>query len=72
MVSKAEPETGVRMTTDPHDTEITVLAAANGLTIPSEFHTGVRTNLELLRSYGALIEELELPDRLEPAFRYEP
>lgn len=58
--------------TDPHDTEITVLASANGLTIPNEFHAGVRSNLELLRSYGALIEGLELPDRLEPAFQYEP
>lgn len=58
--------------TDPHDTEITVLASANGLTISSEFYAGVRSNLELLRSYGALIEGLELPDRLEPAFQYEP
>ncbi|WP_228121367.1 DUF4089 domain-containing protein [Gluconobacter cerevisiae] len=60
------------MMTDPHDTEITVLAKANGLVIPVEFHAGVRSNLDLLRSYGALIEGLELPDRLEPAFRYEP
>ncbi|MFT8978358.1 DUF4089 domain-containing protein [Gluconobacter oxydans] len=58
--------------TDPHDTEITVLARANGLTIPADFHAGVRSNLDLLRSYGALIEGLDLPDRLEPAFRYEP
>lgn len=60
------------MMTDPHDTEITVLAGANGLTIPAEFHAGVRANLDLLRSYGALIEGLDLPERLEPAFRYEP
>ncbi|MBS1097882.1 DUF4089 domain-containing protein [Gluconobacter sphaericus] len=58
--------------TDPYDTEITVLARASGLTIPVEFHAGVRANLDLLRSYGALIEGVDLSDRLEPAFRYEP
>ena len=54
------------------DTEIKVLAAASGLAIPSEFHEGVRINLDLLRSYATLIEGMDLSDRLEPAFEYEP
>jgi len=54
------------------DTEIKVLAAANGLAISTEFHEGVRTNLDLLRSYATLIEGIDLSDRLEPAFEYEP
>ncbi|GAN89526.1 AtzG-like protein [Gluconobacter thailandicus] len=54
------------------DTEIKILAAANRLVIPAEFHEGVRMNLDLLRSYATLIEGMELSDRLEPAFEYEP
>ncbi|MFT9450078.1 DUF4089 domain-containing protein [Gluconobacter japonicus] len=54
------------------DTEIKVLATANGLAIPTEFHEGVRMNLDLLRSYATLIEGMDLSDRLEPAFEYEP
>lgn len=54
------------------DTEIKVLAAANRLEIPTEFHEGVRTNLDLLRSYATLIEGMDLSDRLKPAFEYEP
>lgn len=54
------------------DKEIEVLATANSLVIPAEFHKGVRMNLDLLRSYATLIEGMELSDRLEPAFEYEP
>ncbi|MBS1062728.1 DUF4089 domain-containing protein [Gluconobacter wancherniae] len=55
------------------DMEIRILAAASGLTeLPAEFYPGIRFNLDLLRSYGALVEGLELSDRLEPAFEYEP
>ncbi|WP_040509698.1 AtzG-like protein [Gluconobacter morbifer] len=58
--------------TPMEDPEITALAAANRLTIDPRFHEGVRQNLTLLRSYAELIEGLDLPERLEPAFEYVP
>lgn len=54
------------------DAEIRVLAAANNLEIAPEQMSGVRDNLALLRHYAALIEALDLPERMEPAFEYEP
>ncbi|WP_070404647.1 DUF4089 domain-containing protein [Kozakia baliensis] len=52
--------------------EIEILAQANQLTIDPAYLPEVRANLDLLRRYAALIEGLELPDRLEPAYEYHP
>lgn len=60
------------MSDNSTDAELVVLAAANGLVIAPEHLPGVRSNFDLLNAYAALVEGMELPERLEPAFRYDP
>ncbi|MXV43704.1 DUF4089 domain-containing protein [Saccharibacter sp. 17.LH.SD] len=58
--------------TTPTKNEVTLLAHANNLSLDPEFYDGVCSNLQLLRHYAQLVEDMPLPDRIEPACEYTP
>ncbi|GAJ28825.1 AtzG-like protein [Acidomonas methanolica] len=54
------------------DAEIALLARHCGVTVDGACLPGMRENLALLERYAALVEGLELDDREEAAFTYDP
>lgn len=54
------------------ETALIIRASALDLTIPEAYRDPVLRNLALLEHYAAILEAVDLPERLEPAFEYRP
>lgn len=52
--------------------QLVARAAALDLTVPEEYRSEIMRNLALIGQYEALLNAVDLPERLEPAYEYHP
>ncbi|NVN43074.1 DUF4089 domain-containing protein [Asaia siamensis] len=52
--------------------QLAARAAALDLTVPEEYRSEIMRNLALIGQYEALVNAVDLPERLEPAYEYHP